>query len=353
MAVRYVMVVRPERTAPAQELVLPGNVEAYTSTPIFSRTDGYLKEWYVDIGATVKRGQVLAVIDTPEVDQQLLQARDVLAAAEAALRLAEITAKRYTELLATKSVSQQDVDTAVGSLQQNQATVAADRAEVRRLDKLKAFQVVRAPFDGLITARNTDVGDLINAGSSTTLHTELFHMVQSTKLRVYVSVPEAVASNIVPGLVAKLALAATPGRTFTGKIVRTASAIAAATRTLQVEIGLDNPTGLLFAGTYAEVRIEVPSRNDLFTLPVETLVFRKEGLQVATVVADRVALKTIEPGRDFGERIEVVRGLTAGDLVIVSPPDSITEGEQVRLAKPPEKPGTLARPGAPAVRKSE
>lgn len=349
LAIRYVSVVRPQRAAPVQELVLPGDVQAYASTPIFARTDGYLDKWLVDIGATVKRGQVLAVIDAPELDEQLQQAREVLASAEANLRLAEITAKRYLESWKTKSVSQQEVDTAVSSLHANKSTVAADRADVRRLEQLKSYLIVRAPFDGLISERNVDIGDLINAGSSTAANTALFHIVQPNKLRIYVSVPEAYASSVKPGISAELTLASTPGRTFTGQILRTASAITQATRTLQAEIRLDNPAGVLFAGTYAQVRLKLPTPGNVFLIPVDALIFRKEGLHVGTVVDDRAAIVKIEPGRDFGDRIEVVRGLTGNERVILSPPDSLTEGEEVRIA---EKPGVLARPPAAPVRKS-
>ncbi len=352
MATRYVAVVKPQRSAPVQSIVLPGDVQAFTSTPIFARTSGYLKKWYVDIGAPVKRGQILAVIETPEVDQELQQARDVLASAEANLALAEVTAKRYTASWQARSVSQQELDTALSSLQANRAAVAADRADVRRLEALTSFQIVRAPFDGVISARNTDVGDLINAGSTSTPQTELFHIVQPSKLRVYVSVPEAYASSAKPGLHADLVLAATPGKTLSGTIARTASAIDPTTRTLQIEIRLDNADGQLFAGTYAQVTLELPTPGDVFTLPVETLIFRSEGLTVSKVVDGRAVMVKVDPGRDFGDRIEIVRGLSGDEQVIVSPPDSLTAGEAIQIAKPAEKPGVLARPPAAPVRKS-
>ncbi|NVB78635.1 MAG: efflux RND transporter periplasmic adaptor subunit [Kofleriaceae bacterium] len=347
----YVSVVRPQRTAPVQELVLPGDVQAYSSTPIFARSSGYLQKWYVDIGATVKRGQILAVIEAPELEAQLEQAREVLSQAQANLKLAEVTAKRFLASWKTKSVSQQEVDTAVSSLKANQATVAADRASVRQLEQLTSYLTVRAPFDGLISERNVDIGDLINAGSSTVPNTALFQIVQPNRLRIYVSVPEAYASSAKPGVPAELIFASSPGQTFTGKLARVASAITPQTRTLQIEIRLDNPTGLLFAGAYAQVRLKLQTPGDVHLIPTETLIFRKEGLHVATVVNGKVKIIRIEPGRDFGDKIEVLRGLSGNDQVILNPADSITEGEDVRIA-PAKKPGTLARPPAAPVRKS-
>lgn len=349
LAIRYVSVVRPQRAAPVQELTLPGDVQAYSSTPVFARQPGYLKQWYVDIGAVVKRGQILAVIEAPELEQQLQQAREVLTQAEANLALAEVTAKRFIESWKTRSVSQQELDTATSSLKANQATVAADRASVRQLEHLTSYLIVRAPFDGLISERNVDIGDLINAGSSTVPNTALFMIVQPSRLRIYVSVPEAYASSAKPGIPAELTFASTPGRTFKGNIARVASAVTQQTRTLQVEIRLDNAEGVLFAGTYAQVQLKLPTPGNTFYLPVETLIFRKEGLQVGIVVDHKAKLVTIDPGRDFGDRIEVIRGLTGNEQVIVSPPDSLTAGEEVRIA---QKPGTLARPPATPVRKS-
>lgn len=351
LAAVYVSVVTPQRTAPVQELVLPGDVQAYSSTPIFARSSGYLKKWFVDIGATVKRDQILAIIEAPELEAQLQQAREVLAQAEANLQLAEVTAKRFQASWKAKSVSQQEVDTAVSSLAANRATVAADRAAVRQLEQLTSYLTVRAPFDGLISERNVDIGDLINAGSSTVPNTALFQIVQPSRLRIYVSVPEAYASSAKPGVPAELIFASSPGQRFTGKLARVASAITPQTRTLQIEISLDNPTGLLFAGAYAQVRLKLQTPGDVYLLPTETLIFRKEGLHVATVVDSKVKIVRIEPGRDLGDKIEVLRGLAGNEQVIVNPADSITEGEEVRIA-PAKKPATLARPPAAPVRKS-
>ncbi|HEX8115315.1 MAG TPA: efflux RND transporter periplasmic adaptor subunit [Kofleriaceae bacterium] len=338
LAVRTVSVIHPERAAPEQELVLPGNVVAYGDTPIFARTSGYVQRWLVDIGARVKQGQLLVVIATPEVDQQVQQARGTLAVGQANLRLAEATAQRYTELRATRAVSQQDVDNAVSAVKANQATVRAEQATVRQLEQLQSFQQVRAPFDGIITVRNIDIGDLINAGASATPGTELFHIVQSDKLRVYVNVPEPSSQATRPGLAAELTFAILPASRFTGTLVRTANAIEPSTRTLRIEIMVDNPTGILFAGAYAQVHLKVPIGRDIFIIPVATLMFRREGLHVATVSNGQIVMKAVTPGHDFGDRIEIVHGLTAEDAVVINPPDSITSGEKVRIAPPVHPP---------------
>jgi len=245
MAVPLVNVVSPQPTAPSHELVLPGNVEPYMTAPIYARTNGYLKKWYIDIGGHVKNGQLLAEIDTPEVDQQLQQSRSNLATAEANLKLAEITNIRYQGLLKTNAVSQQDADNAAGTFNANQTTVQAMQANVKQLETLQSFERVYAPFDGIVTARNVDVGDLINSGSAPGTKTDLFHVAQPGKLRVYVYVPEEYSQAAVAGLTAELTLAEFPGRRFPGKLVRTANAINNATRTLQAEVDVDNPTGKL------------------------------------------------------------------------------------------------------------
>jgi RND family efflux transporter MFP subunit len=338
LAVSTVSVIHPERAAPEQELVLPGNVVAYGDTPIFARSNGYVRQWYVDIGARVKQGELLAMIATPEIDQQLQQARGTLAAGQANLRLAEETARRFTELRATRAVSQQDVDTALGALRANQASVRAEQATVRQLAQLQAFEQVRAPFDGIITVRNIDVGDLINAGASATPGTELFHIVQSDRLRVYVNVPEPSSQATRPGLVADLTFAILPASRFTGTLVRTANAIEPATRTLRTEFMVDNPTGILFAGAYAQVHLKVPIGRDIVVVPVATLLFRREGLHVATVSNGKIVMTAVTPGHDFGDRIEIVHGLTTEDMVVINPPDSITSGEPVRIAAPVRSP---------------
>ena len=328
-----VAVVRPERSAALQEIVLPGNVQAYSSALIYARTSGYLKRWYVDIGAHVKKGQLLAEIETPELDQQLQQARSQLATAEVNLKLSQITADRYQGLLSTKSVAQQDADNAVGAFNANQATVQANEHNVRQLEELQSYEKVYAPFDGVITARNTDIGALINSGSSGGPAASLFSIVQSDRLRVYVSVPEAYSQAAKPGLMADMTLAEFPGRHFQGKLVRTADAIDPVNRTLLTEIEVNNPSGALLTGAYAEVHLELPAPMSSFIVPVSTLLFRSEGLRVATVKNNKVTLTRVTPGHDFGNLIEIASGLNGNERVIVNPPDSILSGETVRVAQ--------------------
>ena len=338
LAIPTVNVIRPKQIAPSQELVLPANVQPYINSPIYARTNGYLKRWYVDIGARVKKGQLLAEIETPEIDQQLLQARANLATAQANLRLSQTTAIRYQDLLKSDSVSQQETDNAVGSFNANQAIVQADEANVKRLEALQSFEKVYAPIDGIVTARNTDIGALITAGSSGN-STELFRIAQPGKLRVYVSVPQAYSQAAKPGLTGELTLSEFPGRRFTGKLVRTADAIDPATRTLLIEIDVDNPTGNLLSGAYAEVHLKLPSPQTSFILPVNTLLFRAEGLRVAAVENQQhAALKQITMGRDFGSEVEVVAGLDGNQSIIVDPPDSIVDGQTVRLARAQNQP---------------
>jgi RND family efflux transporter MFP subunit len=330
-ALAAVSVVSPKQTAPADEIILPGNVQPFITSPIYSRSPGYLKKWYFDIGAHVKQGQLLAVIETPEVDQQLQQARSNLLTAQANLELASITKTRYQGLLKTNAVSQQDVDNAVGTYNANKAIVEADKATVEQYSALVSFEKIYAPFDGVITARNTDIGDLINSGSSTAAKTDLFHIAQPGELRVYVNVPEEYSQGIKSGMTADLTLAEFPGRKFQGKLVRTAEAINLTTRTLLIEIDVDNPTGTLLTGSYAEVHLAVPTRASTFLLPVNTLIFRTEGLRVGVVKDGKVVLTTVTPGHDFGNEIEIVSGLTANDQVIINPPDSIVSGQQVQI----------------------
>ncbi len=333
MAVPVVVVVTPQRSAPSQEIVLPGNVQPFISSPIFSRTNGYLKAWYFDIGARVKKGQLLAEIETPEVDQQLQQSRSNLNTAEANLRLAEITRNRYQELLKPNAVSQQDVDNAVGTYNANKAIVEANQANVKQLEALQSFEKIYAPFDGVITARNTDIGDLINSGSNGNVKTDLFHIAQPGVLRVYVNVPEEYSQVAKPGLGATLSLAEFPGKQFPGKLVRTSEEINAATRTLLVEVDVNNPTGQLISGSFAEVHFKVPGQVSTFIIPVDTLLFRSEGLRVAVVTGGKAELVQVTPGHDFGETIEIVSGLKGNESVISSPPDSIVAGQQVRIAQ--------------------
>ena len=334
MAVPSVSVVLPKQTEPAQEIVLPGNVQPYISSPIYARTDGYLKKWYFDIGAHVKAGDLLAIIQTPEVDEQLAQARSTLATAQANLALAQVTRDRYQSLLTKHAVAQQDVDNAVGTYSANKAIVDADTANVRHYEALVSFEKVYAPFDGVITARNTDIGDLINSGSSTALRTNLFDISQTRTLRVYVNVPEEYSQGVKLGkAAADITLAEFPGKRFPGKLVRTSEAINASTRTLLAEVDLDNPGGTLFSGSYAEVHLKIPAQNSTFLLPVSALIFRGEKLQVGVVKSGHAVVTDVTPGHDLGDQIEVVAGLNADDQVIVNPSDSLVSGESVKVVQ--------------------
>jgi len=332
-ALTAVSVVSPKRTTPADEIILPGNVQPYISSPIYARTNGYLKKWYFDIGAHVKQGQLLALIETPEVDQQLQQARSNLLTAQANLELASITKTRYQGLLKSNAVSQQDVDNAVGTYNANAAIVEADKAAVQQYSALVSFEKVYAPFDGVITARNTDIGDLINSGSSTGVKTDLFHIAKPETLRVYVNVPEEYSRGVKVGMTADLSLAEFPDRKFQGKLVRTADDINLTTRTLLIEIDVENPTGTLLTGSYAEVHMAVPTQASTFLIPVNTLLFRTEGLRVGVVKDGKVVLTTVTPGHDFGDQIEIVSGLKANDQVIINPPDSIVSGQEVQIVQ--------------------
>jgi RND family efflux transporter MFP subunit len=333
VALTAVSVVLPKQAAPAQEIILPGNVQPFITAPIYSRTNGYLKKWYFDIGAHVKQGELLAVIETPEVDQQLQQARSNLLTAEANLELASITKARYQGLLKSNAVSQQDADNAVGAYNANKAIVQADKAAVEQFAALVSFEKIYAPFDGVITARNTDIGDLINSGSSGGVKTDLFHIAQPGKLRVYVNVPEEYSRGIKVGMAAGLNLAEFPGQRFQGKLVRTADAINMTTRTLLVEIDVDNPAGTLLTGSYAEVHLAIPAQASTYLIPVNSLLFRSEGLRVGIVKDGKVVFSALTPGHDFGDQIEIVSGLKSDDQVIVNPPDSIVSGQEVQIVQ--------------------
>jgi RND family efflux transporter MFP subunit len=333
VARQAVSVVSPKQTAPAQEIILPGNVQPFITSPIYSRTNGYLKKWYFDIGAHVKQGQLLAVIETPEVDQQLQQSISNLNTAKANLALAEITRNRYEGLVKDNAVAQQLVDNAVGTYNANEATVAANEANVKQLQALQSFEQIYAPFDGVITARNIDIGDLINSGSSGGVKTDLFHMAQPGTLRVYVNVPEEYSQGIKTGMTADLSLAEFPGRKIQGKLIRTADAINMTTRTLLIEVDVDNPVGTLLTGSYAEVHLSIPSQASTYLLPVNTLIFRSEGLRVGIVKDGKVVLTAVTPGHDFGNEIEIVSGLKADDQVIINPPDSIVSGQKIQIVQ--------------------
>jgi RND family efflux transporter MFP subunit len=341
LAVPAVQVIQPKRGSTAQEIILPGNIQAFIDAPIYARTNGYLRSWTSDIGARVKKGQLLAEIETPEVDQQLLQARADLNTAQANENLSQITFNRFEGLKNTDSVSTQDVDNAAGDYAAKKAIVDSARSNVNRLEDLQSFEKIYAPFDGVITARNTDVGQLIDSGSSGGVAKELFHIAAIRTLRVYINVPQQYSVAAKPGIVADLSLAQFPGRTFQGKLVRTANAIDLATRTLLVEVDVDNATGELLPGAFAEVHLKLHTEIPSYILPVNALIFRAQGLQIATVDdGNRAKLVTIVLGRDFGATVEVVSGLSDADKVIVSPPDSLVEGEQVQIAQPNQQGGS-------------
>ena len=329
-AVPTVTVTQPAPGAPHSEIALPGYTQAFTDTPVYARTSGYLKAWHYDIGAQVKKGDLLAEIDTPEIDDQLQQARADLATAQANLKLAAITAKRDEDLLKTRAVSIQDRDNSSSALAANQATVQSKRANVARLEQLQSYEKVAAPFDGVVTARNTDVGALIDADANSPAK-ELFHLAAIDKLRVYVSVPEVDEQAAVPGTKATLTLDEFPGRSFQGTLVRNANAIDLTSRTLLVEVDVANPDRLLLPGAYTSVHLSLPSGGGAVTVPSNTLLFRREGLQVA-VVRDGIAhLVPVKIGRDYGAKVEVLSGLKETDEVIVDPSDSLIGGTAVHV----------------------
>jgi RND family efflux transporter MFP subunit len=323
-----VAVARPTRGEAAQEIVLPGSIQAFADSPIYARTNGYLRKWYVDIGTRVKAGQLLADIDTPEVDSQLDQARADLATADANARLALTTAERYLELIKTDSVSKQDLDNANGGLEARQTAVTSARANVNRLEQLHAFGKIEAPFAGVITARHTDVGALIDSGSNAR---ELFHIADVDRLRIFVNVPEVYSRAATPGLVADLTLTEFPGRRFAGSITRTSKSIDVASRTLLTEIDVENRSGELLPGSYVEVHLKLPAATAALRLPSSAVIFGTDGLHVATVVNGKASLVPVTLGRDYGDSIEVLSGLTGDEQVIVNPPDSIDQGETVQV----------------------
>lgn len=331
MAVPTVMVIHPGSGAGTDEIVLPGNMQAFVDTQIWARASGYLKAWHADIGSRVNKGQLLAEIEAPEVNQQLQQARAQLTTDEANLKLAEITAERYSGLLKQDSVAKQDVDNAVQNAAARKATVESSRANVARLEEMVGYERVYAPFDGVVTARNTDVGALINAGANTP-GKELFHLASNSKLRVYVNVPEVYSRATKAGVQAYVTLAEYPGSKFNGTLVRSSNAIDVTSRTLLVEVDVTNPTGQLLPGSYVSVHLKLPSKGQSsVTVPANALIFRSEGLQVALVRDNKTLLVPVTLGHDFGDSVEIVHGVGPDDAVIVNPRDSIRAGERVQV----------------------
>ena len=331
LAIPTVGVTKPGSEPAADQLVLPAQLQPYVDSPIFARTNGYLLRWTKDIGSRVTKGELLAEIDTPEVDQELMQAKATRQQTEAQLDLAKSTADRWTNLRKTDSVSQQEADQQVSAYAQAQANFAAADANVRRLQQLESFKRVYAPISGVLTRRNTDVGALITAGSGTQTR-ELFNVAQVDPLRVFVSVPQMNAPSIRTGLPAYIELREYPGQKFSGKVVRTADAIDLATRTLLTEIDVPNPGGHLLPGAYAEVHFAVPIQITRMSVPVNTILFRPEGPRVAVVGSDhKVHLKAITIGRDFGTKIEILGGLDPNDQIVLNPADSLEDGQEVNI----------------------
>ncbi|HEY1649612.1 MAG TPA: efflux RND transporter periplasmic adaptor subunit [Terracidiphilus sp.] len=328
-AIQSVKVVHPTTGSKADDLVLPGNVEAFTDTPIYSRTNGYLKKWYFDIGAHVRKGDLLAEIETPEIDQQLDQSRAELERMQANAQLAGVTSNRWQALLAKHAVSQQEADQTRANYIAAQAAVDASEANVRRLEQLQSYERIIAPFDGIVTARNTDIGDLIDAGSGSSNPRELFHLDAIDKLRVYVAVPEVDSDSIHDGDRAMLTQDSDPDREIPGTIVRNANAIDHSTRTLNVEVDVDNSKDVLRPGAYVFVHFHLPASGNTVTIPSNALLFRAEGLRVGVVRGDRVQLVPVTVGHDFGSSVEITSGLTATDEVILDPSDSLANGVQV------------------------
>jgi RND family efflux transporter MFP subunit len=333
-----VAVVHPTASSPADELVLPGTARAFTDAAIYARASGYLKKWHVDIGAKVTRGQLLAEIETPELDQQLRQARADLENARATMEMAKTTADRWQALLKRDAVSRQETDEKLSDYHARKATVDASGANVKRLEDLQAFQKITAPFDGVITARNTDIGALIDAGAGQAR--ELFRLAAIDKLRVFVSVPQTYAQAARPGTPTAITLEEQPGKIYRGTLARTSSALDPVARTMLSEVEMDNPAGEVLPGAYVVVRLRVGRETRGLTIPANTLLFRAEGLRVAVVRDGRAELVPVKLGRDYGRSVEVVEGLQPSDAVILDPADSLVSGTAVRVRPPgPSKPG--------------
>ena len=329
LEVQTVNVIHPQRGASSSDLTLPGMIQAFSQSPIYARVDGYVRSWYVDIGTHVTKGQLLAEIDAPEVDQQLNQARAMLQQAQTTLALAKVTAPRYQELIKTNSVSQQEVDQNDQNLAAQTANVQAASAAVSRLEQMQGFEKIVAPFDGVITLRKTDFGDLVNAGNAGAGR-ELFHISQNNIVRVFVTVPEEFSKQVKPGTNASMNLSELPNRHFTAAVTRTAEAIDASSRTLTVELDVPNSSGELLPGAYANVHFKLTLNVTPLVLPSSTILFQAEGPQVGIVtVQNRVELRKVTLGHDFGDTIEILAGVRTPDSVIANPPDSLTTGMTV------------------------
>ena len=338
LAVPTVAIIHPTTEASEEGLVLPGSMQAYVESPIYARTNGYLKKWYRDIGSRVRKGELLADIDTPEVDQQLLQAKADMETSKANANLSKITANRYEDLIKSDSVSKQEVDNAAGDLAAKDAGVASAQANVHRLSELESFKHIYAPFSGVITRRNVDIGTLVNAGNGGATQL-LFALAQTDPIRVYVNVPESAAPSIHSGLTANIELSQFPGRKFQGQVVRTSESIDPASRTLLTEVDVPNKTGELLPGGYAQVHLAVQITGERLQVPVNALLFRSEGLRAVLVDADhKLHLQPLTIGRDFGVTLEVLQGLRAADWIVLNPADSLEEGQHVNVKEISLKP---------------
>ena len=342
MAVPFVSVIRATPINTDSEMVLPGTLKPFVESPLYARTNGYLKKWYKDIGSHVAKGDILAEIDTPEIDQQLAQARADLVTSQANLSLSTLTATRYQDLIKSDSVSRQDLDNANGDLAARKAMAQSADANVKRLEEMESFKRVYAPFAGIITQRNVDPGTLINAGNGGTATKEMFDLAQIDPIRVFVSVPQAYSPSIHLGLKACLSLSELAQRNFCGQVVRTANSIDPNTRTLLTEVDVPNPSGTLLPGSYAEVHFDVKFTGQRLSLPINALLFRPDGTMAAVVGPDnRINLKKLTIGRDFGNALEVLEGIEPGDNIVVNPPDALEQGEPVNLA-PQNAPASAA-----------
>ena len=331
LAIPTVSVAKPAAEPASDELVLPAQLQAYVESSIYSRTNGYLLRWYKDMGSHVKKGELLADIDTPEVDQELSQARAARQQIQAQLELARTSAERWSNLRKSDSVSQQEADQQINAYQQSQANLAASDANVRRLQQMESFKHIYAPFTGVITQRNTDVGALITAGSAGQTKA-LFNLAQIDPLRVYINVPQSYAPSIRKGMSAYIQLNEYPGQKFTGTVVRTADAIDPGTRTLLTEVDVPNRDGHLLPGSYAQVHFAVPVQTVRISVPVNALLFRSEGPRVAVVGTDkRIQMRAVSIGRDFGTSIEILGGLQGNEQIVVNPADSLEDGQQVNI----------------------
>lgn len=328
LAIPSVSVIHPKFGNLKDEIALPGNIQAFVDAPVYARTSGYLRTWYTDIGARVKTGDLLAEIDSPEVDQQLSQARADLGTAQANMKLAEITMNRDQVLIKTDAIARQDVDNAVGAYEAYKASVASQAANVKRLEQLVEFEKVYAPFDGIVTARNTDIGQLVNAGNGGSGQ-QLFRVSSVDKLRIFVSVPQMYSRAAVPGVNADITLTEAPGRHYVGQVVRNTGAIDPASRTLLTEVDIDNSSRQLMPGAYAEIHLRLPAATRALVVPVTSMIFRSEGLQVAVVRGETVEMVHVTQGRDFGTEVEITSGITSNDLVVINTPDSLTAGAKV------------------------